>query len=86
MYGFQETCKNMVMRFQSPLVYNYLLTVKAVTLIIISGRRSVISSAKEGKSDPQIGEELPSCLGRANVHAFHEYSNHLHTELTFINP
>ena len=27
-----------------------------------------------------------SCLGRANVRAFHENPNRIHTELTFINP
>ena len=27
-----------------------------------------------------------SCLGCANMHAFHENPNHIHTELTFINP
>ena len=32
-------------------LYNFLLSVKAVTLIFISGRGSTISSAKEGKSD-----------------------------------
>ena len=45
-----------------------MLTVKAVTLILISGCCSVISYAKEGKL---FGEELISCLGRANVRAFH---------------
>ena len=30
--------------------YNFLLSVKTVTLIFISGRGSVISSAKQGKS------------------------------------
>ena len=30
--------------------YNFLLSLKAVTLIFISGRGSVISSAKQGKS------------------------------------
>ena len=31
-----------------------------------------------------IGEELISCLGRANVRAHHENPNRIHTELTFI--
>ena len=29
-------------------------------------------------------EELISCLGHANVRAFHENPNRIHTELTFI--
>ena len=33
-----------------------------------------------------FGEEIISCLGRANVRAFHENPNRIHTELTFINP
>ena len=28
----------------------------------------------------------PSCLGRANVRAFHDNPNRIHTELAFINP
>ena len=32
------------------------------------------------------GKELVSVLGRANVRAFHENPNRIHTELTFINP
>ena len=50
-------------------------SVKAATLIFIFGRDSAISSAKEGKSG---GEELISCLGRANVRAFHENPNRIH--------
>ena len=47
---------------------------------------SAISSAKQGKSGYIIiGEEIISCLGHANVRAFHENPNGLHTELTFIN-
>ena len=34
----------------------------------------------------EFGKELISFLSRANVHAFHENPNGLHTELTFINP
>ena len=45
-----------------------------------------ISSAKQGKSGSISGEELISCLGSANMHAFHESPNGKHTELTFINP
>ena len=57
---------------------------KRVTLIFISGRGWAISSAKEGKSG--FGEEVTSCLGRANVHAYHENPNRKQTKLTFINP
>ena len=32
-----------------------------------------------------FGEELISCLGRANVRALHENPNRIHTEHTFIN-
>ena len=35
------------------------------------------------KAASLIGEELISCLGRANVRAFHENPNRIHTELTF---
>ena len=62
--------------------YNHFLSliVKAATLIFISGRGSAFSSAKEGKSGSIYN------LGRANVHAFRESSNRIHTERTFINP
>ena len=57
------------------------------TLIFISGRGSAFSSAKEGKSVFIYNlVELISCLGRANVRAFHENPNRIQTELTFINP
>ena len=64
------------------------LSVKAATVIFISGRDSAISSTKEGKSGfiYKIGKELISFLGRANVRAFHENPNRIHTELTFLNP
>ena len=62
---------------------DFSLTVKAATLIFISGRGSAISSANEGKSG---FKELISFLGRANVHAFHENPNRIHTELALINP
>ena len=65
------------------VLIDFPLTVKAATLIFISGCGSVISSAKGGKSD---FIELISFLGRANVRAFHENPNRIHTELTFINP
>ena len=65
---------------------DFSLTVKAVTLIFISGHGSAISSAKQGKSGTIYNLVKKSCLGRANVHAFHENPNRIHTELTFINP
>ena len=64
---------------------DFSLTVKAVTLIFISGCGSAISSAKEGRS-VSINNLLISFLSRANVRAFHENPNRIHTELTFINP
>ena len=51
------------------VLIDFSLTVRAATLIFISGRGSAISSAKEGKSG---GKELISCLSCANVRAFHE--------------
>ena len=65
------------------LLLDFLLIVKAATLIFISGRGSAISSANEGKSG---FKELISFFGRASVRAFHENPNRNHTELTFINP
>ena len=59
---------------------NFLLSVKAVTLLFISRRGLAISSAKQGKS------ELMRCSSRENVRAFHVNRNRIHTELTFINP
>ena len=40
------------LQLPSPSIIELLLTVKAVTLIFISGHGSAISSAKEGQSDP----------------------------------
>ena len=69
------------------ILVDFSLTVKAAILIFISGRGSSISSAKEEKSGFIYNlVELISFLGRANVCAFHENSNRIHTELTFINP
>ena len=70
------------------LIY-FSLTVKAETLIFIPGRGSAISSAKQGKSGSiynLMKNFKISCLGRANVCAFHENPNRIHTELTFISP
>ena len=65
------------------LLLDFSLTVKAATLIFISGCGSAISSAKEGKSG--FIYNLVN-LSRAKVRAFHENPNCIHTELTFINP
>ena len=67
------------------LLLDFSLTVKAATLLFISGCGSAISSAKEGISG-FIYKELISFLSRANERAFHENPNRIHTELTFINP
>ena len=62
------------------LLLDFSLTVKAATLIFISGRGSAISSAKEGKSGFIYNlVELISFLGRANVRAFYENPNRIHT-------
>ena len=75
------------MAMQIKILLDFWLTVKAATLIFISGRGSAISSAKEGKSGFIYNlAELISFLSRANVRAFHENPNRIHTELTFINP
>ena len=60
------------------ILLDFSLTVKAATLILISGCGSAISSAKEGKSGLIYSSvrELISFLSRANVRAFHENRNH----------
>ena len=60
------------------ILIDFSFTVKAATLIFISVRGSAISSAKQGKSG---FKELISFLGCANVRAFHENLNPIHTEL-----
>ena len=69
------------------VLLDFSLTVKAATLIFISGRSSAILSAKDGKSGSiyNLVKNKISCLGRANVRAFHEIPNRIHTELKFIN-
>ena len=61
-----------------------MLSVKAVTLIFISGRGLAISSAEQGKSCSiyDLVKIFISCFGRANLRAFHENPN----RITFINP
>ena len=59
----------------------------AITLIFISGRGSVISSAQERKIGFYLfGKKMISCLSCANVCAFHENPDRIYTEPTFINP
>ena len=69
-------------------MYNgvFLVSVKAVTLIFISGRGSAISSAQKGNQVLSIGKELLSCFSHAKKRDFHENPDHIYTELTFINP
>ena len=58
------------------ILLNVSLTVKAATLIFISGCGPAISSAKEGKSGfiYNLVKELISFLSRGNVRAFHKKS------------
>ena len=65
----------------SIVLLDFSLTVKAATLIFISWCGSAISSAKEGKSGV-----FRNTLFEPRKRAFHENSNRIHTELTFINP
>ena len=65
------------------MLIDFSLTVKAATLIFIPGRGSAISSFKQRKAG---SVELISCLGRANLPAFHENPKLIHTELAYINP
>ena len=69
------------------ILIDFSLTVKGVTLIFISGSGSAISPAKQAKSGSiyNLVKKI-SCLGHANVCAFHENPNRIHTELAFINP
>ena len=61
--------------FSGHVLIDFSLTVKAATLIFISGRGSAISSATEGKSGfiYYLAKNFKiRYLGRANVRAFHE--------------
>ena len=56
------------------------------TLIFISGCDSAVSSTKEGKSGfiyNLVNNKF--VVWPANLRAFHENPNGIHTELTFIN-
>ena len=66
---------------------DFSLTVKAATLIFLSGLGSAISSAKQGKSGLFIiWGRIIKLFGGANGDAFYENPNRIHTELTFVNP
>ena len=70
------------------ILYGFWLTVKAATLIFISGRGSAISSTQEGKLGfiYNLVNEFISCLSCANTCVFHEnrgrilyiYSTHIY--------
>ena len=67
-----------VLNFRN-LLLDFSLTVKAATLIFISGYGSAISSAKEGKSGfiYNLVKSKSVFLGRS----IHENPNRIHTEL-----
>ena len=54
------------------ILIDFSLTVKAATLIFISGRGSAISYGKEGKSGFIHNFVKSKFFGRANVREFHE--------------
>ena len=93
--SFESTLVKLPHCWKSQLIYymtsilvliGFSLTVKAATLIFISGRGLAISSAKQGKSGSiyyLVKNFKISCLGRTNVCAFRENLNCLHTKLTF---
>ena len=70
---------NFLSSLVEPVLLDFSLTVKAATLIFISGCGSAISSAKEGKSDLVYNSVKSSYafLSRANVHVFHENPNRI---------
>ena len=63
-----------------------MVSVKAVTLIFISGRGSWFHLLKKGNQVLSIGKELFSCFSHAKKRDFHENPDHIFTELTYINP
>ena len=85
--GLSSASKIRMLCYKFVLI-DVLLTVKAAALIFISGRGSAISSAKQRKSGSIFNLVMNKLvgLGHANVRAFHENPNRIHTELTFINP
>ena len=86
-YAFTIRTKISCAGLYALVLLDFSLTVKAATLIFISGCGSAISSAKEGKSGLYIiWYRVDKHLSRANVRAFHENPNRIDTELTFLNP
>ena len=84
-----RVCNKVILKLVcSAVLIDFLLTVKAATLIFISGRGSAISSAKEGKSGSiyNLVKSLIGFLNRAKVRALNENPNRILTKLTFINP
>ena len=66
---------------------SFWVTVKAATLIFISGHGLAISSVQERKHGSIYNlVEIMICLSRANVLAFHENRDRIYTELSSINP
>ena len=63
-----------------------MVSVKAVTLIFISGRGSAISSAQKGNQVLSIGKELFSHANKLNKLGFHENPERIYTELTCTIP
>ena len=76
LYSNRSKCKA---EYRNVLL-DFTLTVKAATIIFISGRGSAISSAR------QVNSGFFMIWYSANVRAFHENLNRIHTEITFINP
>ena len=69
------------------VLIDFSITVKAATLIFISGQGWAISSAMEGKSGLIYNlVELISFLSLQTCVHFIQNTNRIHTELTFINP
>ena len=67
------------------ILLDFSLTVKAATLIFISGRGSAISSTKEGKSG-FIYNLVKSKSAFWDAQTFVHFMKIPHTELTFLNP
>ena len=70
--------------FGTQVLIDFWLTVKALTLIFISGHGSAISSAIQG-SFYNLVKSL-SFFGSANMRSFHENPDCIYTDLTCINP
>ena len=77
----QCSCDYLGMR----ILHDFSLTVKAATLIFISGRGSAISSAKEGKSG-FVYNLVKSKSAFWAAQTCVQFMKIPHTELTFLNP